>query len=106
MMQETEFNEQGVLIWKESGEPVSLVEAHEMIAKSIAETHLPPAAHSDLAVEETNLPRYVVFRGKKARVIGYSAKTETRTARFEIIDSRDQRRSVSRHQITFIKEKK
>lgn len=57
----------------------------------------------DLAVEETKLPRYVRFRGKKARIVGYDSKTEERPARFHIIDSQDARRTVYRSQVTFIK---
>lgn len=57
-------------------------------------------------VDETNLPRYVIFRGKRARVTGYLPATETRTPRFLIIDADDLERSVSRMQITFIGKKK
>ena len=47
-----------------------------------------------------NVPRYVIFRGLRARVIGYE------DGKFLILDSRDQRFKVSRDRITFIKEKK
>lgn len=56
-------------------------------------------------VEETNLPRYTRFRGKRVRVVAYSPKTERRSARFHIIDHRDAYRSVSREDLTFVKEK-
>lgn len=57
----------------------------------------------DLVVEETELPRYVRFRGKRVRVIGYDRKTENLPARFHVIDTSDNRRTVYRSQITFVK---
>ena len=48
-----------------------------------------------------NLPRYVIFRSRKARLIGYDKKLG-----FEIIDSEDARRFVKRHQIIFTKPKR
>lgn len=44
-----------------------------------------------------NLPRYVIFRGKRARVLGYENK------KFLILDYQDQERLVTRDRITFIK---
>lgn len=44
------------------------------------------------------LPRIVLFRGRKARVIGYDE------GKFEILDYQDQRRLVTRDRITFIKQ--
>lgn len=43
-----------------------------------------------------SLPRYVLFRGKKARVLEYEA------GRFTILDHEDERRFVRREQITFM----
>lgn len=54
-------------------------------------------------VEETNLPRYVIYRGRKARVTEYMPATQARGARFIIIDHEDQERSVARESITFLK---
>lgn len=47
-----------------------------------------------------NIPRYVLFRGKRARVIGYE------DGMFLILDSRDMRWKLRRDKITFLKEKK
>jgi hypothetical protein len=59
-----------------------------------------------LDVEETLLPRFVMFRGRKVRITRYYHKTETQPARFVIVDTDDRQRTVYRQQITFIKEKK
>jgi len=59
----------------------------------------------EVPVEETNLPRYVRYRGRRVRVVGYLPKTEQRSARFHIIDHRDASRTVRREDITFTKEK-
>lgn len=48
-------------------------------------------------VEETNLPRYCIFRGKKARVLAYLGRD-----RFEILGPGDYRYTVNRQQIRFI----
>lgn len=56
-------------------------------------------------VEETKLPRYVIFRGRPVRVVGYSPKTEARPALFHVIDRSDAHRSLSRSQIQFMKER-
>lgn len=55
-------------------------------------------------VEETNLPRYVKYNGRKVRVLGYQPKTEHRAARFIILNRHDQQVAVRREHITFIKE--
>ena len=56
-------------------------------------------------VEETNLPRYLIFRGRRVRVIGYLPKTEYRAeARFQIVDGSDTIRFIWRSQVErFIK---
>lgn len=56
-----------------------------------------------IGIEESNLPRYIRFRGRKVRLIDYRPKTEKIGARFVIIDTDDTRRSVARCFITFIK---
>lgn len=58
---------------------------------------------NETPVEETNLPRYVLFRGKRVRLISYSPKTVNRPAYFVVIDIDDQKRNVFPSQITFIK---
>ena len=51
-------------------------------------------------VEETKLPRYCIFRGKKVRIIGYLPKTEYRAeARFQIVDGSDTVRFIWRSQV-------
>lgn len=45
------------------------------------------------------LPRYAIFRGKRARLIGYE------NGKFDIIDHADNKRRVLRTQLKFIKEK-
>lgn len=47
-----------------------------------------------------SMPRFVLYRGKRARIIGYD------DGKFEIVDSRDLTRIVHRHQLTFIRNKK
>lgn len=42
------------------------------------------------------VPRFAIFRGKKARIIGYE------DGKFEILDSRDNRRRVTRLQLKFL----
>lgn len=48
-------------------------------------------------IDETNIPRYVIFRKKKARVLGYE------NGWFMILDHNDSRYRVPRSRITFIK---
>ncbi len=55
-----------------------------------------------IPLEETRLPAYVLFRGKKARVLGYNQDTK----KIIILDSDDQERHVTRDRITFIKKHK
>lgn len=51
-------------------------------------------------VEETKLPRYCIFRGKKVRIIGYLPKTEyCAEACFRIVDGSDTIRFIRRSQI-------
>lgn len=47
-----------------------------------------------------NIPRYVIFRGKRARVLSYDE------GRFTILDHLDTKRIVNRLQIKFIREGK
>jgi hypothetical protein len=47
-----------------------------------------------------NIPRYVIFRGRKARVLSYDE------SKFEILDYHDQRHFVTRDRIIFLPEKK
>lgn len=54
-------------------------------------------------VEETNLPRYVIFRGKKVRVLGYTKGEGSVPSLFRILDTDDTQRSVRRSDLTFIK---
>lgn len=55
--------------------------------------------HPETSFDESNIPRYVLFRGKKARVTGYE------DGKFHIIDNNDLKRFVSRAQLTFLPEK-
>jgi ribosomal protein S28E/S33 len=54
-------------------------------------------------VEETNLPRYVIFRGKKVRVLGYTKGSGSVPSLLRILEADDTQRSVRRSDITFIK---
>lgn len=53
------------------------------------------------AIDETNIPRYALFRGKRVRVIEY--KPEGSTKPFKILDHNDEYRFVTREQLTFVK---
>lgn len=53
-----------------------------------------------MIIDETNIPRYAIFRGRKVRVEGYLE------GKFWIIDTDDTQRSVYRQQLTFLKEEK
>lgn len=51
-------------------------------------------------VEDTKLPRYAIFRGKRVRIIGYLPVTEYRKeGRFQIVDTDDSIRFINRAQI-------
>ena len=52
-----------------------------------------------MIIDETNIPRYAMFRGRKVRVAEYLGDNK-----FRIIDTDDTERSVYRGQITFVKE--
>ena len=52
-------------------------------------------------IDETNIPRYAMFRGRKVRVVEYLGNDK-----FQIVDTDDSTRSVYRGQITFVKEAK
>lgn len=54
-------------------------------------------------VEETNLPRVVLYRGSKVRVLGYIPASGDMAAKFVILDRSDSVVRVVRSQITFIK---
>lgn len=58
------------------------------------------------SVEETTLPRYALFRGKRVRIVSYVPATATIGARFGIIEPDDSQRHVRRDQLTFLKEEK
>lgn len=49
------------------------------------------------------LPKTVIYRNRKARIIGYDG---SRYKKFEILDHQDQRRLVGRNEITFPKNHK
>lgn len=55
------------------------------------------------SIDETNLPRYAMFRGRKVRILGYEAGAFNP---FRILDTDDTQRSVARQQLTFLKETK
>ena len=48
-------------------------------------------------IDETNIPRYAMFRGRKVRVVEYLGDNK-----FQIVDTDDSTRSVYRGQITFL----
>lgn len=48
------------------------------------------------------LPRYALFRNRKVRIVGYYEETQ----KFEVFDDNDQRRMLTRSQLTFLPEKK
>ena len=48
------------------------------------------------------VPRYALFRDKRVRIVGYSEETQ----KFEVFDERDQRRMLTRSQMTFLPERK
>ena len=48
-------------------------------------------------IDETNIPRYAMFRGRKVRVVEYLGDDK-----FQIIDTDDSTRSVYRGQITLL----
>jgi hypothetical protein len=52
------------------------------------------------SIDETNIPRYALYRGKKVRILGYEE------GRFRILERDDTQRSVTRDQIIFLREKK
>ena len=52
-------------------------------------------------IDETNIPRYAMFRGREVRVVEYLGDDK-----FQIVDTDDSTRSVYRGQITFVKEAK
>ena len=56
-------------------------------------------------VEETNLPRYCIFRGRKVRIVGYlPAEKGHHDGIFQILDTDDTYRTIYREQIErFIK---
>lgn len=51
-------------------------------------------------VEETNIPRQAIYRGRKVRVLEYLGRN-----RFVILDPSDNRRHVWRVELTFPKAK-
>lgn len=51
-------------------------------------------------IDETNIPRYALFRGRRVNVVGYDSDTQ----KFTIVDTDDSQRTVYRGQITFIRE--
>lgn len=55
------------------------------------------------AIDETNIPRYAIFRGKRVRVLNYEPKA---SRQFEILEHDDSRRWVTRTQLTFTKGKR
>lgn len=46
----------------------------------------------------TKLPRYAIWNGNRVRIIGYSDETK----KFEVLDHKDQRRMLTRAQLTFL----
>jgi hypothetical protein len=54
------------------------------------------------SIDETKIPRYAMFRGKRVRILQYVSQA---SRPFEILEADDSRRWVSRQQLTFIKEK-
>lgn len=56
-----------------------------------------------IPIDETNIPRYAMYRGKKVRIVGYNSDS---VRQFDIIDSSDHNRSVARSELTFIKARK
>lgn len=55
------------------------------------------------SIDETNIPRYAMFRGRKVRIAHY---TEGSLTPFLIIDTDDSKRSVRRSDLKFLKETK
>jgi hypothetical protein len=55
------------------------------------------------SIDETPIPRYAMFRGRKVRIIEYNAGGINP---FRILDTDDTQRSVARQQLTFLKETK
>lgn len=51
-------------------------------------------------IDETNIPRYAIFRGKKVRILEYMAQA---SRPFKILDTDDSQRWVTRQQIRFVK---
>ncbi len=50
------------------------------------------------AIDETNIPRYALFRGKMVRILSYESGSNRP---FEILEGDDTRRHVARSQLTF-----
>jgi hypothetical protein len=56
-----------------------------------------------MALDETNIPRYAMFRGRRVRIIDYDPGGLNP---FRILDTDDTQRSVARTELTFLKETK